>query len=184
MIAIPQTEVHLVRGLQARQDTAFTHLYDAYAPTLYGVLLKLVGDQTSAEDLLQNTFIRIWTSFHRYDPDQGRLFTWLLTIARNVALNELRSRKLRAQTQLQMHEQTNEWTYSVLPEGMVNQSLFALLAPKHRQIMELVYAQGWTKQEIAQELDLPLGTVKTRFRAGVQELKRLFSQDIYQYHLS
>ena len=184
MISIPETEAHLVRGLQAQQDTAFTSLYDAYAPTLYGVLLKLVGDKTSAEDLLQNTFIRIWTNFHRYDPGQGRLFTWLLTITRNVALNELRNRKLQAQIRTYMYEQTNEWTYPILPEGMVNQSLFALLTPKYRQIVELVYIQGWTKQEIAQELNLPLGTVKTRFRMGLQELKQVFNKDIYQYRLS
>ena len=184
MALIPQTEVHLIRGLQARQDTAFTNLYDAYAPALYGVLLKLVGDQASAEDLLQNAFIRIWTSFHRYDPNQGRLFTWLLAITRNVALNELRDRKLQAQARTNMYEWTNEWTYLSLPEGMVNQSLFTLLTPKYRQIMELVYARGWTKQEIAQELNLPLGTVKTRFRMALLQLKQVFDQDIYQYHLS
>ena len=177
----PQTEAYLVYTLQNGQESAFTTLYSNYSTTLFNVLVRLVGDHEKAEDLLQDAFIKIWTHIHQYDPAQGRLYTWLLTITRNVALDELRSRKVHAQAAKYLYEQSREWTHPVFNEGLVNGSIFTLLPPKQRQIMELLYLKGWTQLEIAKKLKLPLGTVKTRVRMAIQTLKHFFHQDICQY---
>ena len=181
MNASSLSEGHLVSALQTGQRAAFTALYDAYSPALFGVILRLVRDQEIAEDLLQDTFIKIWTHRHTYDPHQGRLYTWLVTIARNIALDELRSRKVQAQALPYSPEGMIAYTDPAFNQGLLTGSIFSLVPIKYRQIVELVYAQQWTHQEVAAELDLPLGTVKTRLRTALGELKRYFHQDITCY---
>lgn len=175
------TEAQLVSALQMNQKVAFTTLYDAYSPALFGVIVRLVKDQGRAEDLLQDTFIKIWTHRHTYNPQQGRLFTWMIRIARNIALDELRSQKVRTQAITYSPEGTSVSIDLVPTEGLLTGSVFSLIPAKYRQIMELVYAQQWTQQEIADELDLPLGTVKTHLRTALRELKLYFHQDISHY---
>lgn len=89
------SENQLVRVLQDHRPADFSLLYNAFSPSLYGVLLRLADDTSRAEDLLQDAFVKIWTSSHSYDPQQGRLFTWVLAITRNLALSERRARKVR-----------------------------------------------------------------------------------------
>lgn len=181
MTATPQTEAYLIYTLQNRQASAFTVLYSNYSSALFGVLVRLVGDHQKAEDLLQDAFIKAWTHIDQYDPAQGRLYTWLLTITRNVALDELRSRKVHKKAVNYIYERSSEWAYPVFNDGLVNGSFFALLPPKQRQIMELLYGKGWTQVEIAKKLKLPLGTVKTRVRIAIRTLKQVYHQDICLY---
>ena len=178
-----QDEKAFVRALQAGCSSAFTTLYDSYAPALFGVLLRLVKDQQRAEDLLQDAFIKIFSNIHTYNPEQGRLFTWLLTITRNVALNDLRTSKVKQSAQSHLCIQATEYAYLPVSEGPVHNSLLSHLAPKHREVVELVYYKNYTNQEVADELKLPLGTVKTRFRMALQQLKQIFSQDIHCYQV-
>ncbi|GAB3956417.1 sigma-70 family RNA polymerase sigma factor [Spirosoma harenae] len=184
MKSTPQIEQNLVLDLKSGSSAAFTKLYDNYSPALYGFLLRLVKDPERAQDLLQDAFIKIWSNIHAYNPQQGRLFTWLLTVTRNVAFDELRAQKARPITQSTDAAVISEVCYSGISEGTVQQALVSQLAPKHREVVELVYYREYTKQEVADELKLPLGTVKTRFRMALQHLKQLFRQDISHYHLS
>ncbi|GAB3953314.1 sigma-70 family RNA polymerase sigma factor [Spirosoma harenae] len=175
-------EAQLVCDLQAGRSSAFTTLYDAYSPALYGVILRMVKDQVQAEDILQEAFIKIWVNIHRYDAGQARLFTWLLTVTRNVATDALRARKEYVPLETFMHDRTDASAYSA-PDAMPHQSVFTILSPEYNQVLELTY-QGYTKEEIARRFNLPLGTVKTRFRTGIRKLKEIFAQDICQYHLT
>ncbi|UHG94475.1 RNA polymerase sigma factor [Spirosoma oryzicola] len=181
MTTTPQTEAYLVYTLQTGQASAFATLHRNYSSALFNVLVGLVGDYERAEDLLQDSFVKIWTHIHHYDPAQGRLYTWLLTITRNVALDELRSRKVHTKAVKYISQRSSELTQPVVNTGLVNGSVFALLPPKQRQIMELLYQKGWTLLEIAKKLKLPLGTVKTRVRMAIQTLKQFFHQDICLY---
>lgn len=176
-----QTEIDLVHGLQHRQSSAFANLYTAYAPALFGVLAGMVKDQDRAEDLLHDAFIKIWTTFHLYDPQQGRLFTWLVTITRRTALDDIRARRIRLAAKPTIFRRTTDQTDGVYVVGLLQQPLISLIAPKYGQILDLVY-QGYKGAEIAELLTLPVGTVKTWRRLGLQELKRVLSQDIHQYH--
>ena len=177
------TEETLVDDLRTYQPADFSRLYAAYAPALYGVLLRLVKDPARADDLLQDAFIKIWLNRQHYDPAQGRLFTWLLTITRNVALDELRSRKKRLKASGYVYHQSDSVVLPTLIEGPLKGSLVNSLAPTYRAVVELMYYKGLTSQEAATNLKLPLGTVKTRVRTALQQLKAQFRQDIQYYQV-
>ena len=177
-----QDEENLVRALRAGSSSAFTRLYDSYSPALFGVLLRVIKDQQRAEDLLQDAFVKIFSNIHTYNSEQGRLFTWMLSITRNLALDELRVSKVKQSAQSHLRTYASDSCFPAVNEGPLYNSLLSHLAPKHREVVELVYYRNYTKQEVADELKLPLGTVKTRFRMALQQLKQLFSQDIYYYH--
>lgn len=184
MTIVVQTETNLVRDLQAKRSSAYKDLYDSYSPALFGVLLRMVKDRDQAEDLLQDTFIRVWSNIHRYDASQGRLFTWLINIARNLALDDLRAQKVRAVAATYISERSDGITSPTFKGGMLYQTLTANLEPKYRQIVDLLYFRDYKLQEVADELKIPLGTVKTRYRMALQQLKRTFKQDIYHYRVN
>ncbi|GAB4003848.1 sigma-70 family RNA polymerase sigma factor [Spirosoma sp. KCTC 42546] len=181
MNATSQTETSFVLALQTHRSSDFSLLYNAYAPALYGVLLRLVNDPARAEDLLQDAFVKIWSNSHQYDPKQGRLFTWLLTITRNIAMDELRARKVQVKAASYLYEQSEQTTVANVPEGPVHGSLLNHLAPKYRAVVELMYYRDYTSQEAADQLKIPVGTVKTRIRTALQQLKVHFNQDIHHY---
>ncbi|WP_240543788.1 RNA polymerase sigma factor [Spirosoma foliorum] len=181
MTTYPNEEV-LVSALQSHKAADFSLIYDSYSPALYGVLLRLLKDTARAEDLLQDAFVKIWTNSQHYSPSQGRLFTWLMAITRNLAMDELRARKVRATAAAYIGEHEVTATNLRLAEGMLNRSLLSQLAPKYQAVVELMYYRNYTSQEAADDLKLPIGTVKTRARKALQELKHYFNQDIQHYH--
>jgi RNA polymerase sigma-70 factor (ECF subfamily) len=181
MRPIFRDETHLVYALQQQQSGDFNIIYKAYAPALYGVLIGLIKDSIQAEDLLQETFIKIWASNRRYDPQQGRLFTWVMTIAYNVARDELRAKKTRLQVAPYTSNHFEVSINSAPFEGIINQSLLDLLSAKYRPVIDLVYYQGYTGSEVAKKLAMPLGTVKTYVRLGLQQLKTYLQVDILYY---
>lgn len=174
-------EEHLVLALRQHRSADFALIYDAYASTLYGVLVRLVKDPVWAQDLLQDTLVKIWLNSGCYNPDQGRLFTWIVTIARHVALDALRAQKTRRASSLIMGNSSEKVTHPGVGQRMDHQSLLNQLAPLHRDVIELLYYQGYTGQEVATRLNMPLGTVKTRARLALQQLKVYFRQDIDHY---
>ncbi|AUD06825.1 RNA polymerase subunit sigma-70 [Spirosoma pollinicola] len=183
MTVTSSTEEKLVEALQNQQSADFSRLYTAYAPALYGVLLRLIKDPARAEDLLQDAFIKIWLNRQHYDPAQGRLFTWLLTITRNVALDELRSRKVHSKAGAYQSDRSEPTVLPDLIEGPLKGSLTSSLKPDYRAVIQLMYYKGLTSQEAAAILKLPVGTVKTRVRAALKQLKAQFCQDIQHYQV-
>lgn len=174
------SESVLLEKLRQRDQQAFQRLYDQYSAALYGVVLRIVRDDEQAQDLLQDIFVKIWKNLDNYDASKGRLFTWLLNIARNTSIDAIRARKSQPNNAIRTDEETvhivdrqhnTEQPNSdyIGMQDMVNQ-----LRPDRKQLIDLVYFGGFTHEEAAQELDLPLGTVKTRIRAALQELKQLF----------
>lgn len=164
--------------MKQRDEAAFEELYRYYSPALYGVIRKIVRNEEAARDLLQDTFIKIWQRFAAYDPEKGRLFTWLLNIARNTAIDSLR------RNQFTQPMPTNETILSVLGnrlEEEINQETMdmadqiRLLDDNQQAILNLVYFFGYTQEEAAQALHIPLGTVKTRIRAALRRLREVYS---------
>ncbi len=146
--------------------------------------MRLVGDREWAEDLMHDTFLKIAAHLDDYNPDQSELYTWLVTIARRVALDELRKRKVRLDAASYIREQSSGHIYLAVNLHLPIEQLYEILPAKQRQILALIYTQGLTLREVAQTLDLPLGTVKTRYRLGLQKLQQAFRQDIYQYRMA
>lgn len=173
------SEIELVEGLKAHSQKAFSRLYDDYGPTLLGVICKIVRDGDEAENLLQDTFIKVWKHIDSYDSNKGRLFTWLLNIARNTAINFLRASRQTEHTDIQSFTNSVRMGEELTVEPLnishigVGETV-SRLDPKLRLIIDLLYFEGFTQQEVADHLKLPLGTVKTRTRTALQQLKTLY----------
>lgn len=162
-------------------------LYDMYAKTLFGILLKMVKDQELAEDLLQQSFMKIWTSIDYYDTSRGKLFTWMAVIARNLGRDSLRSKFYRqglTTEPFELHfdyiEKHNTSTLNIDTIGIAN--CVNNLKAEHSEVLNLIYFQGYTQAEAAEKLNLPLGTLKTKCRKALCEMRVLFNEEKSYFH--
>ncbi|MEQ8907892.1 MAG: sigma-70 family RNA polymerase sigma factor [Vicingaceae bacterium] len=169
----------LILLLRQRDKAGMEHLYDHYSEALFGVIFRIVRKNDVAEDLLQKTFVKIWKKIDFYDDKKGRLFTWMLNIARNNAIDYTRSKEFKKNTKVQSIDYTvynntsqreTQKTDTIGLDKIVDD-----LEPKYKELIDLVYFKGYTQQEISDELDIPLGTVKTRIRKGLQKLRAIFN---------
>ena len=172
------TEEELVRQLKLHEEQAFQHLYDHYSKSLFTVICQLVPQQDAAEDVLQQVFIKIWKNIHSYDVVKGRLFTWMLNIARNQAIDYTRSKEFnKAGKTVALSEDvyTDREGSSAKVRDIGLKRVLEGLPEESRKVLELSFFSGYSHQEIATMLQLPLGTVKTKIRAIIIELrKRIF----------
>ncbi|MBS1524466.1 MAG: sigma-70 family RNA polymerase sigma factor [Bacteroidetes bacterium] len=177
---ISLSEEELVRALRNREKVAAEALYDMYSASLFGVISRIVTDAAEAEDVLQETFVKIWNSFASYSPDKGRLFTWMVNIARNLAIDKIRSRDFKNQSKNQDLENTvnsidEQRNTAYKPELLGIKELVETLKPEQKSILDLVYFKGYTHVEAADELGIPLGTIKTRLRMAIIQLRKYFN---------
>ncbi len=163
-------------SLKQRQEEAFSYLYDHYSGALYSIILNIVPDKDLANDVLQEVFIKIWRQIESYDNTKGRLFTWMLNVARNASIDTVRSKGF------QKNQQSRELTENVYHLGGSTQlntdkiglkKLVNNLKEDYRVLIELSYFQGYTQDEISKMLQIPLGTVKTRMRSALTQLKEV-----------
>ncbi len=172
------TEDVLVSRLFKKDQLAFSYLYDNYAPALNGVIYRIVQDEASAEDVLQETFLKIWNNFSQYDKTKGKLFTWIVNIARNLAIDHTRSKSFRNQQKnLEVDKIVGfiDTSKSTLfnPDQIGLKSMLDKLKPEQREILDLVYFNGYTQAEVANQLGIPLGTVKTKIRMALIQLRSI-----------
>lgn len=177
-ISLPENE--LVLALKSRDTLAIHALYDMYSGALMGVITRIIQQTEVAEDLLQETFIKIWNSAEGYDPDKGRLFTWMLNIARNLAIDKLRSKDFRnagknqnIENNVDFIDAQKEVTFNADTLGI--KDMVNGLKPEFNVVLDMVYFKGYTHVEAAEELNLPLGTIKTRIRMAIMELRKKFN---------
>jgi len=167
-------EHELVASLRKKNEGAFGYLYENYSGALYGIIKQIVGDLELSNDVLQDTFVNIWRRIESYDETKGRLFTWMLNIARNSAIDKTRSRGFQ-QSQRQMPLDGEVIQPSVRPEiddyGL--KKMIFKLKDEQRLLIDLSYFQGYTHEQIATALHIPLGTVKTRIRSALTQLRAL-----------
>jgi RNA polymerase sigma factor (sigma-70 family) len=179
-IKISLSEEELVRSLRNREKIAIEALYDMYSSSLYGVILRIVVDVPVAEDVLQETFVKIWHSFSSYSTEKGRLFTWMVNLARNLAIDKLRSKDFKNQNKNRELENNvsfidEQRNIVYKPELLDIKELVETLKPEQKSILDLVYFKGYTHVEAADELGIPLGTIKTRLRMAIQQLRKHFN---------
>lgn len=166
--------------LKIKDTNGLEYLYDHYSRSIYNVIFQIVQHDETAEDLLQETFLKIWNSFGMFDQTKGRLFTWFVNIARNLAIDKTRSRDFRNTSKNQELENhvpvIDEFRNIALnPDTLGVKELVLKLKPEQKQIVELVYFGGYTHAEVSEHLEIPLGTVKTRLRSAIIELRKYFS---------
>ena len=166
--------------MRNREKIAVEALYDMYSASLYGVISRIITDTPTAEDVLQETFVKIWHSFAAYSADKGRLFTWMVNIARNLSIDKLRSKDFKNQNKNQELEnnvtfidQQNSTVYK--PELLGIKEMVTTLKADQQVILDLIYFKGYTHVEAADELGIPLGTIKTRLRTAIIELRKYFN---------
>lgn len=164
-----------ITALRAGEPQALAAAYDRYAPSLYGIILRIVHSETVAADILQESFVRIWRNVQQYDPDKGRLFTWMLNIARNRAIDYLRSadhkRSLKHEDLGQVMDLTDEGKSEASEQSEMLKGKLSKLPADLRQIIEGLYFRGYTQKDLADELGMTLGTLKSRLRKAMQKLK-------------
>ncbi len=169
-------ESELVASLRSRDDQAFSYLYENYSGALYGVIRQIVSDTELANDVLQETFVNIWRRVETYDSAKGRLFTWMLNIARNAAIDKVRSKGF--QQSLKQMPLDGDVIQAGIKPGIDDYGLkkqIHRLKDEQRLLIDLSFFQGYTHEQIAQALHIPLGTVKTRIRSALTQLRALLS---------
>ncbi len=167
----------LIQNFQKKDIAAFEKLYGMYSENICGVINVILKDPERSQEICQDVFVKVWKNSGSYDASKGRFFTWLLNIARNSAIDELRSKSNKEQKQnLSMDsfvgilEGTEEMDNQVDIIGL--KVLLKDLKKLCREIVSLLYFKGYTQKEAAEELDIPLGTVKTRNRNCIAQIRK------------
>ncbi len=181
---IDRTDLQVVTALQQGDPNALGIVYDRYGTAVYRLALRMLSSPTEAEDLTQEVFLAFWRGVDKYDADRGTLLVFLLTITRSRALNRLKQQS----SQQNLYQRVGNYlptatsqpgmeavTLNELSERMG--TALAQLPTPQKQVLEMGYYQGKSQSEIAQELCVPLGTVKTRSRQGLLKLRQLL-QDL------
>jgi RNA polymerase sigma-70 factor (ECF subfamily) len=188
-----EVDVGLLQRIATRDEVALAALYDRHSRLAYSVIMRILGSPSDAEDVLQETFVRVWSRADTYDPLLGSPATWLTRIARNRAIDRLRARRVRGHLAIEPAvgaaddgARSGEPVTRDTPEtlldsyttaGAVRMAL-AILTPAQRALIEAAYFEGYTHSELATRFGVPLGTVKTRIRTGLAALRDHLEQAI------
>jgi RNA polymerase sigma factor (sigma-70 family) len=176
---ISPIENEIVSLLKNGDKKAINLLYEYYADAIYGVILKIITDEEIAQDVLQESFVKIWKNSKKYDPSKAKLFTWLYRIAYNTAIDKVRSLKNKNTNEVQIETSSvyritsNELNQDVLDI----QKHLSSLDEKYQIVLNALFFEGMTQQEASEELDIPLGTIKSRLKIGLRELKKIYNPE-------
>lgn len=171
-----QEIIELVNRLRAGDEQALGLIYDKYKDALYGLILRIVRDDAIAGDVLQESFVNIWKKAPTYDASKGTFFTWMLNICRNRSIDEVRKIERQRKGKIQIAE-SDVYTINGVqtPVDTIGlKDMVGTLPEKLQLMVEYIYFRGYTQQEVSEELDMPLGTVKTRIRSALQKLGESF----------
>ncbi|WP_447637563.1 RNA polymerase sigma factor [Flavobacterium microcysteis] len=170
------TQEELLMQIYKKDDRAFTLLYDMYSKSLFSVIYNLIRDHEEAEDILQETFVKIWKNIDSYDESKGRFYTWILNISRNASIDRLRSKgfnnrqkNLSSDNFVHLLDDSNKLNHKIDTIGI--KEFVKKLKPKCIQILDLLFFKGYTQQEASEELQIPLGTIKTQNRNCINDLR-------------
>jgi RNA polymerase sigma-70 factor (ECF subfamily) len=176
--AVPNNPLHLIQRMAAGDRDAFASFYDRYAALVLTFATRLLRAGTDAEDLLQEAFLQVWRQAHSYDQARGSPEAWIMTMTRSRAIDKLRSRRRRDEGMSFPREGPHLEGGGAVESGAAESEArltvhgaLAKLPEVQRVVLELAYFDGFTQSEIAARLGEPLGTVKTRLRAGLERLR-------------
>jgi len=176
---ISPIEKEIVYLLSKSDKRAISLLYEYYADSLYGVILKIVTDEHVAQDVLQESFVKIWKNAKKYDAKKAKLFTWLYRIVYNTAIDKVRSTSTKTNKEVQI-ETSNVYK---LTSKSLNQDVLDIkkhlstLDEKYQIVINALFFEGMTQQEASDELEIPLGTIKSRLKIGLRELKKIYDPE-------
>jgi RNA polymerase sigma-70 factor, ECF subfamily len=179
-ISILQQEDQIVQLLHKGDTRGIDLIYEKYADALYGVIQKIINNEHDAEDVLQTSLVKIWKNGATYDSNKGRLFTWMLNICRNTALDKIKSKGSRNEKSNRDIDIATNYIDSKQNENLNIETLdikkqVNQLPADQKTLIDLMYFKGHTQAEIAEIVDIPLGTVKTKLRSAILSLRTIFN---------
>lgn len=161
-------------------EQAFGYLYDHYSKALFTIIAGIISQHDIAEDVLQETFVKIWQNIQAYDSSKGRLYTWMLNVARNQAIDRTRSKDFNTNNktiELSDNVYNNEKGVNIKMDDVGLKKTLSRLPEDLRKLLDLAYFQGYTQEEISKILSIPLGTVKTRIRTTLLQLRKIVGKN-------
>ncbi|MBV9998396.1 MAG: sigma-70 family RNA polymerase sigma factor [Verrucomicrobia bacterium] len=180
-----ESEIELLKRVGQGDRKSFEDLYDRFSGVLFSTALQILNDHREAEDVLQEVFVQIWDKARLYDAARGKPLTWAMTLTRNKAIDRLRSAQRRYRLQGQVEKETtitnqvaikdSSEEVEILEKSRLIRAAVMELSKEQREAIELAFFSGLTQNEIAQELNQPLGTVKARIRRGMLRLKEMIA---------
>nr|WP_290669033.1 sigma-70 family RNA polymerase sigma factor [Ardenticatena sp.] len=179
-LILDEDDTDLMHRVAHGDEAAFRHLYEKYLDAVYSMALKITRDPHMAEDIAQDVFLRLWQRAGQYRSQRGRVLTWLLSITRNHAIDRIRydNRRPVAEEELDLTrlETANRTIWQAFEDDVLRLSLDEL-PPEQRQCLELAFFYGLSHSDIAEMLNVPLGTVKSRIRLGLQKLRAIYLEE-------
>ena len=168
----------LVKAFQSDDVKIISKIYDIYSDALYGIIVRIIPDEEYAKDVLQESFVKIWNNRMKYDSSKGRLFTWMARIARNSALNMKESKSYRNSLKIQTDENLVFINKDFSRRDLIDmKGIVGRLPEKYKEVIYYCYFKGFTQKEASDELDIPIGTIKTRIKAALKELRRVYEYE-------
>ncbi len=172
------SEEELIRLIRNADQKAFAYLYDKYSRALLGIILGYTESEEEAEDILQMVFVKIWNNFNQYEETKGRLYTWMLNIARNSSIDHTRSKSVKNNAKnnsidSNTIELNKKYQYHENYDHIGLSTMLGKLKEDHQVIIRMSYFEGYTHEEVSKELNMPLGTVKTKIRQAIISLREL-----------
>jgi RNA polymerase sigma-70 factor, ECF subfamily len=179
-------EKFLIERIVLRNEKSLEELYDRYSRIIFSLALRIVKKKEDAEEILQNVFLQIWDKAHTFDYQKGNVYSWIITLTRNKAIDKLRSKSYKTESQnVTIKEDlltfTNASYNSTIDAVTMNERIsivknaISQIPEEQKSIIELAYFEGYTQAEISETLNIPLGTVKTRMRQAMIKLRTILS---------
>lgn len=172
---------NLETEFSAGNEAALEYLYDYYSGALFGVIIRMMRNEDLARDLLQDSFVKIWKNRAKFDSSKASLYTWMLNLTRNTCIDYLRSKRNKNQDQ---NREMDSVVYALKGDSRFDPSHIGVkdmlhqLPDDQRMVIEWAYFEGYTQKEISEEHNIPLGTVKSRAKAAMERLRKIFKSDI------
>ncbi len=170
---------HFIELIRNQDQTGLAGLYDEYASPLLGIIIRIVKNKELAEEILQQTMLKVWNKISLYDPDKSNLFTWIAKIARNTAIDKSR---LKSFSNIQKTDSLDSTVLDIAESQesslkMDVQKMTSILDPKYKLVLDKLYLEGYSQSDLSKELDIPLGTIKTRVRMAINILRTEFKDE-------
>lgn len=179
-LILDEDDTDLMHRVAQGDEAAFRHLYEKYLDAVYSMALKITRDPNMAEDVAQEVFLRLWQRAEQYRSKRGRLLAWLLSITRNHAIDRIRYHNRRPvaeeEPDLTRLDTAKRTIWQAFEDDVLRLSLDEL-PPEQRQCLELAFFYGLSHSDIADMLNVPLGTVKSRIRLGLQKLRAIYLEE-------
>ncbi|MFT6880201.1 MAG: RNA polymerase sigma-70 factor (ECF subfamily) [Arcticibacterium sp.] len=173
-------ESKLLKMLKERSTAGFDILYQNYSNAIYGIIIRMLRDEDESQDMLQEVFLKIWNKIDSYDRNKGKLFTWMANLTRNLVIDRIRSADYKNHTLKnfvrddKVSVMDSEYNTTVKTDIIGLKGLTGQLKPNYQILIQKIYYEGYTQADLAEELDIPLGTLKTRVRAAIKALRKQF----------